>query len=1663
MVDSGDEYVDENGQNVKFKSCTNCFRPTKYHPGEIGRRCEQEPLEGNDLKEYIEKLKERLKKEAAAKKTSESLNNVPGPSAQAATPTHQAGATAVDPNIAAILGSLTQLLSKERDRSPAMDVREVSAAAAAAAARAVTESQAQANGRVQPYQPPGHFQQTRVPIFSKEMSVESFCKRLKVWYDSHGHIPIGLRMTSILDSLKENKEREELKRWIIHNIDDNDQFELTKQGIFEEFVQKLKDKFQVSNWEQSERIWQQLLEFKAKEEEKTREYLERFNEIESQMKNVGNLVSDVFLANHLVNCANISEHSKQSVLSNINLEDRKTVLAEVKKKMETLLPKLNHEDPQITLWNQRYYQGPLNRRGDFHRGENYPDQYKREGRGSGRGESEDRRRREERDSMNEAEDESRRARSRTRSRGRQGWEQRGRSRSYGRNDRGRRSASRGRREPSSARDVFSCDIEQSHTIFFTETENQAVLDSGCPKTVGGKHWLRMYIQSLNQIEKFKNFIPEEVPEREKFKFGPSQIYESNQAVIIPINIGGEYRKLKMSVVDANIPCLIGRDHMTKWRSKLDFSEKTITIDDKIKMKLQVNSKGHYTMDMFNNEAEILKICETLFNQNDAEELSKILEKVHKVTAHKSAEQLVRFVRNSKIYTKQCDKLIQEIVSNCKVCQTFRKSQERPKVSMPKSTEINSVVSLDLKELFSEKKYILYLTCETSHYIRGKVISDKKPETIISAIEEIWVTQGPGWPSRGFYSDNGGEFCNKLLEEYVRKTGCTQRLTPAFSPWSNGGNERNHFSCDVTMKKLRLEDPTMSLEEAVRISCFWANQQVRRTGFSAHQLMFGKGTSLPGLTDGTSASDSDITYDHIAAILNRHQKTRQIYNQVDTDERLKKMMNSRNREYNTFRFQPGDKVMLKDVDKQVWDEVKVHNQDGNIVVCQKPNGKLISASITRVRPAPEKVIQEPDKTVQEPRRIVQEPRRIVQEPRRIVQEPRRTDQDQIREQDLQQLQTKVRPKKGARIRFQLKNEEGEFEGKVTQVGKTSGNNRNRCWIKCQDDQERSFDFSHDVSEWKNINMVHFTEEIQEKETSAEMKKKDQQMDQKGTQVLFYAMRENILDDDKKIQEVLVTEIPKKFHKSPEVIEAKEAEMSNFIRFEAFEEVEDEGQPRISSRWVVTNKEAHDGMKVRTKARLVVRGFQETEEHRSDSPTLSKESLKILMSIAANEGFEIQSLDVKNAFLQGKPIEREVFVEPPADYKKPGKIWRLKKNVYGTDDGTRSFYLSMDESLKKLNCKQITGDNALYAFHGENNRLHGVLGMHVDDLWTAGTDEFKEKVVKPLKEKYEFGKEETRNFRFTGININQTSAGIEINQQEYCNSIQEINIPDKRNTDRELNTEEYKAFRGAVGKLNWLQEATRPDLSFDTLNMSMKTKHATVADVNKMNKIIKKAKDEAEHSKIVYSKIDKYENLKIFGFSDASYKTVDDKTRSVEGRILFLTNGDKSCPIMWKAKKIPRVADSTKTAETLAADKTLDDAIFYARMVREIYTGEKSFKQIPVEMFTDSKPLHESLYSTKQVDRKSIRHVIQMMKDSIERGEAHQFHWIDTKNMLADIFTKDSANSEVIRKVLEQGSLKCVLDQKTRKEQGEECERLSSASNQLVQDKPMYDHDYDIVIS
>merc|ERR1711867_396479 len=139
--------------------------------------------------------------------------------------------------------------------------------------------------------------------------------------------------------------------------------------------------------------------------------------------------------------------------------------------------------------------------------------------------------------------------------------------------------------------------------------------------------------------------------------------------------------------------------------------------------------------------------------------------------------------------------------------------------------------------------------------------------------------------------------------------------------------------------------------------------------------------------------------------------------------------------------------------------------------------------------------------------------------------------------------------------------------------------------------------------------------------------------------------------------------------PEIIEAKNTE-----------EVLDESQETIGSRWIVTEKQKHDGQKQDYKARLVAKVFQEIDQPQSESPTAAKESFKLLMALSANFNFKIVSMDIRAAFLQAKTLDREVFVRPPPDQEKEGRIWKLLKPLDGWDNASRKLKLKLRETLQ-----------------------------------------------------------------------------------------------------------------------------------------------------------------------------------------------------------------------------------------------------------------------------------------------------------------------------------------------------------------------------------------------
>ena len=114
-------------------------------------------------------------------------------------------------------------------------------------------------------------------------------------------------------------------------------------------------------------------------------------------------------------------------------------------------------------------------------------------------------------------------------------------------------------------------------------------------------------------------------------------------------------------------------------------------------------------------------------------------------------------------------------------------------------------------------------------------------------------------------------------------------------------------------------------------------------------------------------------------------------------------------------------------------------------------------------------------------------------------------------------------------------------------------------------------------------------------------------------------------------------------------------------------------------------------------------------------------------------------------------------------------------------------------------------------------------------------------------------------------------------------------------------------------------------------------------------------------------------------------------------------------------------SAKTAETRSLERGLEDGIYLARMVKEIFTGKASELQIPFEANIDSKTLYDSLKSTKQIDEKTIRHLISWIKEQIEVQKVKSINWVASEDMIADIFTKANVKPDQILNIVREENL------------------------------------------
>lgn len=162
--------------------------------------------------------------------------------------------------------------------------------------------------------------------------------------------------------------------------------------------------------------------------------------------------------------------------------------------------------------------------------------------------------------------------------------------------------------------------------------------------------------------------------------------------------------------------------------------------------------------------------------------------------------------------------------------------------------------------------------------------------------------------------------------------------------------------------------------------------------------------------------------------------------------------------------------------------------------------------------------------------------------------------------------------------------------------------------------------------------------------------------------------------------------------------------------------------IGVKWVFKVKRDEHGAVSKHKARLVVKGY--AQRHGIDydeifAPVARLDSVRMLIALAAHEGWEVHHMDIKSAFLNGE-LQEEVYVEQPIGFIVAGRehqVLKLKKALYGLHQAPRAWNAKLDSTLLSIGLGRSPSEPAIYTRRSNNDQL--AIGVYVDDLVIIGS--------------------------------------------------------------------------------------------------------------------------------------------------------------------------------------------------------------------------------------------------------------------------------------------------------------------------------------------------------
>lgn len=455
----------------------------------------------------------------------------------------------------------------------------------------------------------------------------------------------------------------------------------------------------------------------------------------------------------------------------------------------------------------------------------------------------------------------------------------------------------------------------------------------------------------------------------------------------------------------------------------------------------------------------------------------------------------------------------------------------------------------------------------------------------------------------------------------------------------------------------------------------------------------------------------------------------------------------------------------------------------------------------------------------------------------------------------------------------------------------------------------------------------------------------------------------------------------------------------------------GHRPVGLKWVFKLKRDTSGNIIKYKARLVAKGYvqkQGVDYEEVFAPVTRLETVRLLLALAARNGWEIHHLDVKSAFLNGE-LQETVFVSQPPSFEVRNKehlVYKLLKALYGLHQAPRAWYARLNRYLESLGFSKCPYEQAVYTKKEGPEVL--IIGVYVDDLLVTGTNISNiQKFKRQMGEEFDMT-DLGKLSHYLGMEVSQQLGYIELKQESYAKKLLvRAGMAECRSAKYPMETsiqldkdEKGKAvdatqFKSIVGGLRYLVH-TRPDIAYAVGIVSRYMERPTVLHQAAVKRILRYIKGTTNYG-LIYSKGTGNHLLEGYSDSDLAGNTED---RRSTGAMAFYLNDNL---ITWVSQKQRCVALSSCEAEFMAATAAACQAVWLRNLLIQI-TG---VTHGPVIIYVDNKSAIDLAKNpvfhgrSKHID---IRY--HFIRECVGRGEI-EVKYVSSNEQRADVLTKAMA--------------------------------------------------------